>query len=292
MKYLIIIFCILFIILLLYSYICDTNYFTYFKNETLYGIKGNYLQGIDVIYWINLDRSHDRRKHMENVLNDNVFDNIEKNRITASDGKKDDTIMQNFVLDKKSSITIIEYATLLSHLNAIREFSTSTHEIALIFEDDVTLDLKSHWKKPISEIIQNAPSDWEIIQLYYIMDINYEIPENEYTFIKNNNFIINNNNNTILYYDRNKVSSYSTAAYIINKKAALRFTKNFYKDNKYYVKNYHHVADVYMFNQFKSYTYKFPFFVTIDDVSTIDSAHIDQNTKSKKYLLKKLFNID
>ena len=293
MKYLIIFFCILFIIILIHSYIRDKTNFTSLKtNEKIYDIKDNFLYGIDGIYWINLDRSHDRRKHMETLLNDNVFENIDKHRITASDGKNDDTIMQNFILDKESNISIIEYATLLSHLNAIREFANSPHEIALIFEDDITLNLKPYWKKCIQEIMQNAPSDWEIIQLYYIMDNNYEIPENEYTLIKNNNFIVNNNNNTILYYNRNKVSSYSLAAYIINKKAALRFTNNFYKDNKYLLKNYHHVADVYIFNHFKSYTYKFPMFSTIDDVSTIDSSHIVHNTKSKNYLLKTLFNID
>jgi len=280
----------LFIIILIHSYIRDKIHFK--TNEKIYDIKDNFLYGIDVIYWINLDRSHDRRKYMETLLNDNVFNNIDKHRITASDGKQDDTIMQNFVLDKESTITRIEYATLLSHLNAIREFANSSHEIALIFEDDITLNLKSYWKKSISEIMQNAPSDWEIIQLYYILDDNYEIPENEYTFIKNNNFIVSNNSNIILQYNRNKVSSYSLAAYVITKKAALRFINNFYKDNKYLLKNYYHVADIYIYKHFKSYTYKYPMFSTVDDVSTIDNSHILHNSKSKNYLLKTLFNID
>ena len=302
MKILIISLCILFITILItihfyrpsfgHDFSLSEGFFNgeWYKNKIIDRTKDNYLDGIDVIYWINLDRSHKRREHMQQILNDPVFDNIDKNRITASDGKNDPNIMDNFILEKKSSIKITEYATLLSHLNAIREFSTSNHEIGLIFEDDITLDLKSHWKKSVKEIIENAPSDWEIIQLYYIIDNHFKIPENEYTFVNNNNFIVLNNN--IIHHERVVVSSYSTAAYIINKKAALRFINNYYKNNKYMLKNYLHVADFYILKHFKTYTYKFPMFSTVDDISTIDPTHIDQNNKSKKYILKTLFNID
>ena len=47
------------------------------------------LNGIDIIYWINLDRSKERRKHMETVLKDPVFDGIKNERIKAIDGEKD-----------------------------------------------------------------------------------------------------------------------------------------------------------------------------------------------------------
>lgn len=43
------------------------------------------INGISSINWINLDRSPDRRKNMESLLN-NV--NVPKNRISAIDGKK------------------------------------------------------------------------------------------------------------------------------------------------------------------------------------------------------------
>ena len=302
MKILIISLCILFITILItihfyrpsfgHDFSLSEGFFNgeWYKNKIIDRTKDNYLDGIYAIYWINLDRSHKRREHMQKILNDPVFDNIDKNRITASDGKNDPTIMDNFILEKKSDATIVEYATLLSHLNAIREFSKSNHEIGLIFEDDITLDLKSHWKKSVKEIIENAPSDWEIIQLYYILDYNFEIPENEYTFIKNNNYIVMNNQ--IISHVRNKVSSYSLAAYIINKKTALRFINNYYKNNKYLLKNHYHVADIYIYKIFKSYTYKYPMFSTLDDESTIDTSHIGHNTKSKKYILKTLFGID
>jgi len=261
------------------------------NNDTKTSDKNNYLDGIDVIYWINLDRSYKRKEYMETLLNDPVFNNIDKHRITAFDGKMNaNNVMDNFVLDKKSKVSMVEYATLLSHLNAIREFAGSKYEIALIFEDDINLDLKPYWKKSIKEIIENAPSDWEIIQLYYILDGNFKIPEKDYTFIENNNFIFINN--TIIPYSKNVINSFSLAAYIIKKKTAVSFINNFYKNDKYTLKNYLHIADYYIYKHFKSYTYKYPMFSTLDDESTISTEHLYPNRESKKYLLKTLFEID
>ena len=46
-----------------------------------------------------------------------------------------------------------EYACTLSHLETIRKFSESPYEIALIFEDDVTMDYEKYWKKTLEQII-------------------------------------------------------------------------------------------------------------------------------------------
>lgn len=43
-----------------------------------------YINGFDIIYWINLDRSIDRKNHMENVLNKI---SIKNSRIPAVDGR-------------------------------------------------------------------------------------------------------------------------------------------------------------------------------------------------------------
>jgi GR25 family glycosyltransferase involved in LPS biosynthesis len=44
-----------------------------------------YLEGIDIIYYINLDRSVERRKNMEELLSHFNIPNV---RISAVDGKK------------------------------------------------------------------------------------------------------------------------------------------------------------------------------------------------------------
>jgi GR25 family glycosyltransferase involved in LPS biosynthesis len=291
MKLIIISFCIIIFVFLVFIRIKINDNEKNKNNDTKTSDKNNYLDGIDVIYWINLDRSYKRKEHMETVLNDPVFNNIDKHRITAFDGKMNaNNVMDNFVLEKRSKATIVEYATLLSHLNAIRAFAESKYEIALICEDDINLDLKPYWKKTVKEIIGDAPSDWEIIQLYYILDNNFEIPEKDYTFIDNNNFIVINN--TIIQHSKTVIHSFSLAAYIMKKKAALSFINHFYKNDKYNLKNYLHVADYYIYKIFKSYTYKYPMFSTQDDESTIDSNHIYYNSQSKKYILNSLFGHD
>jgi hypothetical protein len=54
------------------------------KNIEMFGTK-DYLEGIDVIYWINLDRSPDRRKRMKKMFKDPAFKGKKIIRISAVD---------------------------------------------------------------------------------------------------------------------------------------------------------------------------------------------------------------
>ena len=97
------------------------------------------------VYWINMDRSTERRENMLKVLKDPVFDGMAKHRVKAVDGKK----MTEQQLSVLGSInlkkhTIIEYSCLLSHLKALTQFSKSDFSLALILEDDVCLDYKPY----------------------------------------------------------------------------------------------------------------------------------------------------
>jgi len=69
------------------------------------------------------------------------------------------------VLSINHRVTEKEYACLASHLDVIRMFSKSKYETALILEDDVSLDLKPYWRKPIQQVIEEAPKDWDILKL-------------------------------------------------------------------------------------------------------------------------------
>ena len=60
---------ILIIVLVIVSIIFLTTTHAYKKKEGLKTKKNkDYLDGIDVIYWINLERSQDRRKNMEKMF--------------------------------------------------------------------------------------------------------------------------------------------------------------------------------------------------------------------------------
>jgi hypothetical protein len=134
-----------------------------FENKKIINIKFEYINGIDKIYWINLNRSLSRKAYMENLLK-NI--NIPNERIQATDGRSDKNIMNNYKLNVVIG-TYLEYACLLSHLRTIQKFNSSVSDRCLILEDDVSLEFMKYWKKDINSIINEAPADWDIIMLSY-----------------------------------------------------------------------------------------------------------------------------
>jgi GR25 family glycosyltransferase involved in LPS biosynthesis len=226
----------------------------------------NYLDGIDIIYWINLNRALDRRMNMEKLFKDPVFDGIKNVRIHAFDAKyknprKKFTIEQDYDLNNLNRRrTNNEYAILCSHLNTIHQFSTTNYENALIFEDDLSLEYKSYWKKSIREIIENAPSDWEIIKLSSGAGKIYNHLYNAWEpFMIHVPKHIDKWNTKILYGD------WLAHGYIIKNKAAKKLMKEIYHDGKYELNNKMlHVADGFIFQKLKTYVYKYPYFTYQD----------------------------
>ena len=229
-------------------------------------IINKYINGFDIIYWINMDRSEDRFTNMTNILSVFSVNNI---RIPAIDGKNksDYEIYNNYILPNnipQKYTTKIEYACLLSHLTTIKQFSESKYEIALIMEDDISMDFIKYWNKPISDVIKNAPQDWDIIMLSYIIGTNIPNLTDYYTLNKNGHI-------------------WSTIAYLINKKTAVDFIKSIYKNNKYILNpDIHHTADNYLFSNLKTYVYKYPYFIYPNEYeSTIHSSHLNIHMDSK-----------
>jgi GR25 family glycosyltransferase involved in LPS biosynthesis len=239
------------------------NYNTDLNSDT------NYLDGIDCIYWINLDRSTDRKRKMETLFKDPNFTGKPIQRISAIDGKTD-TLHDKIKMKNKRN-TNVEYACLISHLNTIKQFSETEYDTALIFEDDVTLEFKPFWKKSLKKIINDAPNDWEIIQLCYITQ---QQLTNEYT--------LNN-------YKKNRYGGIaSMAAYIINNNAAKKFINETYDVNtkRYRLLDYHtHEADHYLYKCLRTYTYKYPYFIyPTDNNSTLHPEDLNSHIRSKLQL--------
>ncbi len=260
------------LVLLLVIYFLFYGYFFSFREDD----KNTYLNGIDIIYWINLDKDIKRKKSMEEMFKDKVFENMKIERISAVNGKSsniNNIINENFKFQNKK-FTEIEHACLLSHLNTIQLFNDSDIDIALIMEDDMTLEYKSYWKEPIMDVIKNAPKDWEIIMLCYI----------NYNGILNKTYTKNGKNNKMIY---------STGAYLINKKGANKIN-NLYVNNKYELNdNYPVEADGYLFTELNTYTYKYPYFIyPIDNDSSIHPEHISAHNKSKKIIDKEVYKIN
>ncbi len=214
-----------------------------------------YLDAIDIIYWINMDRSTERKSNMENLLKGI---NIPQKRIQATDALSlsDEDLYSRYINLSKFNRTKIEYAVLHSHLKTIDEFSKlpNTYNNALILEDDLTLEYSPFWNRKISDIIKNAPKNWDIIMLnygskYQLLDL--------YT-----------------YNHEGKISS--CLAYIINKKASVKLM-NLVKNNSKYIlyDGFTHNADDYIYSLLNVYAYRYPYFTYPDNnTSTIHPNHL------------------
>jgi len=235
--------------------------------------KINYLDGVDVIYWINLDRSKVRRQKMEKMFHDDVFKGIPNQRIVAYDGQvSTNTIFSKLSILTKKKATDTEYACLLSHLEAIRTFHESENIIGLIFEDDTTLEFQKYWTKSVKDILKNAPSNWEVLLLGYI----YKDKTNKFY----------NWETTTDDYD-NATNYYSGISYLINKSGSSKIMKT-YKNGKYTLDEHtEHVADSHIFQLTNSYVYKYPMFIyTTLNNSTIHADHIPFHDESKEKIIE------
>ena len=217
------------------------------------------MEGVDVIYWINLKRAKERRKHMEKVLSDPAFDSVQKirfNAVDASHAMKKFTLPIESVLSVNHRVVDKEYACLASHLDAIRMFSKSNYETAIIFEDDVSLDMKPYWKKTIQQVMDEAPKDWEILHL-----CNANLNQKE-KYLKLTYPCYAHNLNT------NNPCKWSAAAYLIHKRAALKLMKLW--DGKTYKlhPNTYHQADYIIYELLTTYMYKTPYFLIRKDNDT------------------------
>jgi GR25 family glycosyltransferase involved in LPS biosynthesis len=91
------------------------------------------------IYYINLDRRPDRRKHMEHILQNNTAI-----RIQAVDYQNN---FAPYNVLKHSVVTLGLYAGSCSHIIALNTFlTTSTDEYAFIAEDDIEDTYSQYWK--------------------------------------------------------------------------------------------------------------------------------------------------
>jgi len=237
-------------------------------------ISVDYLDGIDVIYWINLDRAKDRKQHMENIFKDEIFKNKKIIRISAIDYKKKNLL--KYFTTSYQRATEPEYACLISHLETIRIFSETNYKNALILEDDISIDYKKYWIKTINEIIKDSPKDWEILKLCITIEYN----------IKNFKDLYTNWNKTIIplsYNHNNELrleADWGAQSYLINNKSAKKFIKNIYHNKKFVLDDcIPHYSDFFIYKLLNTYIYKYPYFTYNEGNKTYI-----QNYGSKKYI--------
>jgi len=224
----------------------------YFSKQCL---SDNYylLNGISKIFWINMDTSLNRRKNMINLL-----DKINKpnERIKAIDGS-----LMNNIRDKYFEYSDVitnnsnnEYAVIVSHLKTLERITFEEGDYFLICEDDICFDFIRYWKKPLKDILEQAPRDWEILMLgYFSLNTKFYIPYRKWN------------------------NDWSAMSYVIKKSALRKF--NF--QEKFPLFNDVNVADNYLFRTFSTYVYQFPFF-TISNTNS-STFHKDHDHYQKIY---------
>lgn len=232
---------------LLIYYVLGYNY--YFDEDITIFNNFDKINEIGKIYYINLKNSKLRNNSMINILN-NI--NIKYERFDALDGKKIMNVKDNYFEEKKldNLNTNSEYAVLYSHLSLIDKIKHEDNDYILILEDDLCLDFQKYWNKSLKEIIENAPSDWEIIMLgYFTLDLKF-----------NENY-------------RPWKNDWSALSYII-KKSSINKLSNFKINDKFKLFEDINVADNYIFRLFKTYVYKYPLFtINNNNKSTFHNDH-------------------
>jgi len=226
---------------------------------------------IDKVFYINLEKSKDRNKNMINLLNSFTSSKIINNkiifeRIEGLDGNVVDNIKEIYfeeqIEDNKSELICnnsnSEYAVLYSHLSLLQKIQNYEGKYFLILEDDLCFDFQNYWNKSVKEIIEEAPSDWEILMLGY--------------------FSLNTKFNTSY---RKWNNEWSALSYIIKKSSLHKINSRITKNNKFLLFNDVNVADNYIFRLFNTYVYQYPLF-TINNNNT-STFHKDHDNYQKIY---------
>ena len=168
------------------------------------------------IYYINMDQHIDRNEFMKNQLRHY------SNRVTRIPGFngyaisniKHDTI-NSISFSNKSYCTKSEVGCFISHILAIKKAYDNGDEMAMILEDDTDLSL-FNISLPFDTFIKDAPSDWEMINLFHF-ETNINNIVHKYTSPLGNTYLIHNS----------KFPGSSCVGYIINKKGMKKALEDF-----------------------------------------------------------------
>lgn len=259
------------------------------KNIDLYNLLNNETCNIYIpVYYINMDKDTNRKIFMEEQ-----FKKIKckYTRIKGFNGKniinkKEDNLDGISFRNDYDDISLPEIGCTLSHLFAIKTAFENNDTIAIICEDDLLFNTCS-LIKPLLQIVDEAPNDWEILQL------NSSIDSEFYKKYKNHS--------TIHYHKHNSTNkTWSSACYIINKKGMekiLNITNSLYNSNFFYLKIVslnpifpkYGTSDTYILDNLNTYAVLPSLFIVDNTInnSTIHTDHTDSHIQYSINTLKK-----
>lgn len=171
------------------------------------------------VYYINLERSADRRRWMESQIK--RFHITQAERVVRVEGRADPTISYVCTFTNLSSS---EIGCTLSHLRAIKQAYDRNLSEVLIVEDDASFLLSPYWDRPLSQYIAQAPPDWGVLKLFW------DMPEQDEYTRKGCSELSDSSER----YSLSHRSDY-TVAYIINRSAMERVLQCAFRQGRFHL---------------------------------------------------------
>lgn len=233
-------------------------------------------------YWINIDKSIDRRVFMEEQFKKLNLDNIRINAIIPDDLSSVLNEITPYICGNPECSYIdnknckFEFCCLCSHIKAIQEALKSNDDYFIIMEDDICIPFKLDFNK----LINDLPNDFEIFQMMIL----YEPSTNS---LYNNLYLSNIN------YIKYRPIIPSTGMYLISRKGAEKLINLYYKNNKYDFKSFNSikVADILLYLSVITYTTTFPFcYPNINLISEIHPDHFKVHNEASDAIINILKN--
>ena len=219
-------------------------------------------------YWINIDKSNDRRTFMEEQFKNNKLDNERVSAVTPHDFDE--------ILEDKRPLTCkhpgcvrceYEYACISSHIKAMIEgLKDKNNDWFVVMEDDIVIPFNINYNKLISEL----PEDTQLVQLLILYGPTVKALYN-LSVAHNIRFI------------KWQYLLPSTGMYIISREGAKILVGKYFKNNKYNFTEcpYQVVAEVALYSSINSYATTFPFaYPNINLVSEIHPEHYEAHKQT------------
>jgi GR25 family glycosyltransferase involved in LPS biosynthesis len=160
---------ILYLLILVLLYITINKFNEFFENEI-------------PVYLVSLEKDFERRINLLKYVTPNEYSSVDGSKLLPLDKLK-----QNNIIAKEGTegIKAGEIGCYMSHYNILNKIKNYNHDYSIVIEDDVEFDINKNINI-IKDIVNNAPSDWEIIFIghnyYNETEEKKHHTFNEYTF--------------------------------------------------------------------------------------------------------------
>jgi GR25 family glycosyltransferase involved in LPS biosynthesis len=233
------------------------------------------------VFYINLDRSTERRRFMEEQFEKH---GVDYTRVSAIDGAElnlergeiQSPLVGNISYINRHNLSHPELGCVLSHLTTVKYCYDQGYEAVVVMEDDISLNLMSFWDKNVSELVQKLPSDWKIFQLYHLCEYRDD-PHIFRSLVKDGGCT-------------------SCGAYLINRAGMKKLLDNCFRDNTFYIEGYFSgVADIFIYHCVRDvYIQELPLFYTYNApgkmISQIHTLHTPSTIIRSLGLIKAWLN--